>query len=85
MKRHMYDHYCQQGLRSVAVYIDDFQELRACNGLDKSKSQELMRYTTSLCETLRSQVDVKNIFIFLEAITLVTSYENQLNKSSKFP
>lgn len=69
-------HYCQQGQRNVANYVDEFQELGVKNDLSETKSQEILRFITGLHEPLRSKVDITNAMSFPEALILATKYEN---------
>lgn len=75
-------HYCHQSLRSVAAYTNEL--LWAHNDLVHFSSPEVLRYTTDLHEPIWSQVDVRNISNFPDAITLATRYENQFIWSSRF-
>lgn len=65
-------HYCQQVMRTVVEYTDEFQDLRARNNIEENESHEVLRYITSSSEPIRSQVDVRKVANFLEAVTLAT-------------
>lgn len=76
-------HHCQQGNRGATEYADEFQELRARNDLEKSGSQEVLRFVSSLKEPLRRKVDVRNVGSFSKALTLALKYEAQLQRYSR--
>lgn len=54
-------HHWTQGNRTVAEYIEEFQELRARNDLSESEFQEILRFITDLREPIRDLFEVRNI------------------------
>lgn len=68
-------HQCQQGNRTIVVYVEEFQELRARNDLNEIESQEVLRFIIGLREPIRCQVEVRNVKNFPKATTLTTRYE----------
>lgn len=63
-------------------YVDEFQRLNARNNLNEDSSYELLRFISSLKDSLKDKLDCIAQLTLAEVISITTKFEAQIARTT---